>query len=125
MNHVELYSLFPDQYICLLNLSVFIENNHICVDTFPKYTVLGTNKPSTLKHLWILTCLSSCHEGCIPLVVLPVDIDVGTLRERYDHIHPAHVTGYYQPILKNTNHMQKSMTYLFLDDNNVCLLPLR
>lgn len=46
------------------------------------------------------TCLGGGDERCIPLAVLPVDIQIRTLRERYDDVHEALITGNQQSYLR-------------------------
>lgn len=46
-----------------------------------------------------LTSLSSSYESCVSLAVLPVDIQIRTLSQRYDNIHVTLVTCNQEPCL--------------------------
>lgn len=48
------------------------------------------------------TCLGSGDEGSVPLLVLPVDIQVRTLGQRYDNINVTLVTRHHQPRLRES-----------------------
>lgn len=43
-------------------------------------------------HVVELTCLRGSDESCVSLAVLPVDLQIQTLRQRYDNIHVTLVT---------------------------------
>lgn len=47
-----------------------------------------------------LTCLSGGDESCVSLTVLPVDIQIRTLRQRYDDVNITLVTCNQQPYLR-------------------------
>lgn len=47
-----------------------------------------------------LTCLRRGDEGRVSLAVLPVDVQVWTLRQRYDDVHVALVARHQQPYLE-------------------------
>lgn len=44
--------------------------------------------------------MSSSDESCVSLAVLPVDIQIGTLRQRYDDVYVALVACDQQPYLR-------------------------
>lgn len=56
------------------------------------------------RHLGVwgcgLTCLRRGDEGRVPLAVLPVDVQVRTLRQRYDDVHVALIARDQQSYLK-------------------------
>lgn len=52
----------------------------------------------------MLTCLGSHHEGRVPIVVLLVDVDVGTLLQQWHDVHKALGAGDHQPVLEREQH---------------------
>lgn len=48
----------------------------------------------------VVTCLCSSDESSVSLTVLPVDFQVGTLRQRYDHVHKTLVARDQQSSLR-------------------------
>lgn len=58
-----------------------------------------------------VTCLCSSDEGSVSLAVLPVDVQVRTLRQSYDDVHKPLVTRNQQPYLRwrSENEMGKEI----------------
>lgn len=76
----------------------------VCVCVFVSVCLcVCVTKPVSDKLLCpfvCVTCLGGGDERCVPLAVLPVDIQMRTLRERYDDVHVALITGDQQPYLR-------------------------
>lgn len=54
-------------------------------------------------HAWLqmcLTCLCGGDERCVSLAVLPVDVQIRTLRQSYDDVHVTLITRDQQPYLE-------------------------
>lgn len=65
-----------------------------------------------------VTCLSSSDERCVPLAVLPVDIQIRTPRQRYDDIHVTLITCNQQPYLKQQGTGEEIETEELKDEGN-------
>lgn len=83
----------------------------ICFHTFSEFIAVAVSVVSlsarsnclichyVYLHMCV-TCLSSSDESCVSLTVLPVDIQMWTLRQRYDDVHVTLIGCNQQPYLK-------------------------